>query len=62
MKRQIKSSATWILVRIQIVTANLDPEVLQWPGGSLIASFLWLLATARWFWSIGTGRCAALAG
>ena len=30
----------WILVRFQIVTGNFDPEVLQWPGGSLIASFL----------------------
>jgi hypothetical protein len=33
MTNQIESWATWILVRIQFVTANLDPEVLQWPGG-----------------------------
>ena len=35
------------LVRFQIVIANLDPEVLQWPGGSLIASLLWLSVMAR---------------
>jgi hypothetical protein len=32
MKRQIQSWVAWMLVRIQIVTANLDPEILQWPG------------------------------
>jgi hypothetical protein len=42
------------LVRFQIVTANLDPEVLQWPGGSLIAPLLWLCVMARSFWSVGT--------
>ncbi len=60
MKRQIKSSGAWILFRIQMVTANFDPEVLQWPGGSLIAPFLWLYVTARSFWSIGTAGAAAL--
>jgi len=62
MTRQIESWAAWILVRIQIVTANLDPEVLQWPGGSLIASFLWIYVTARSFWSVGTDGSAALSG
>jgi hypothetical protein len=37
----------WIAARIQIVSANFDPEVLQWPGGSLIAIFLWLYATVH---------------
>lgn len=60
MKRQIESLAAWILARIQFVTAHFDPEVLQWPGGSLIASFLWLYLTARSFWSVGTGAFAAL--
>ena len=42
MKTQIDSWAAWILTRIQNVTANLDPEVLQWPqpatGGSEIGA------------------------
>ena len=42
------------LVRFQIVTANLNLEVLQWPGGSLIAPLLWLCAMARSFWLVGT--------
>jgi hypothetical protein len=62
MKGQIKSWMTWILVRIQIVTASLDPQVLQWPGGSLIAPFLWLYGTPRLLWLIGTGDAAPIAG
>ncbi len=27
------------------MTANFDPEVLQWPGGGFIASLLWLYVT-----------------
>jgi hypothetical protein len=42
MKTQIASWAAWILVRIQIVTATLDPAILQWPGGIVIALLLWL--------------------
>ena len=60
MKRQIKSWAAWILVKSQVVAANLNPEVLQWPGGSLIASFLWPYLTARSFWSVGTCGSPAL--
>jgi hypothetical protein len=60
MKRQIKSWAAWILVRIQFMTANFDPEVLQWPGGSFIAVFLSLYATARSFWPAGTGGWVTL--
>jgi len=62
MKRLVESSAAWILFRIQMVTANFDPEVLQWPSGSLIAAFLWLYVTVRSFWSVGTGGSAALCG
>jgi hypothetical protein len=51
---QINSWAAWILVRFEIVTATFDPEVLQWPGGSVIAAVLWLYRTALWFWSVGT--------
>jgi hypothetical protein len=62
MKTQIESWAAWILVRIQIVTANLDPEILQWPGGIVIALFLWLYVVARPSWSVGAGGPAALLG
>jgi hypothetical protein len=62
MKTQIASWAAWILVRIQIVTTNLDPDVLQWPGGIVIALILWLYVVARPFWSAGAGGRAALPG
>ena len=54
MKTQINSWAAWTLVRIQFVTASFDPEVLQLPGGSLIAFFLSLYVTVRSIWSVGT--------
>jgi hypothetical protein len=62
MRTQIEYWTAWILVRIQIVTANLDPEVLQWPGGSVIALLLWLYVVARPFWSVGAGATAARRG
>jgi hypothetical protein len=60
MKTQIASWAAFVLVRIQIVTANLDPEVLQWPGGTAIALLLWLYWVARPFWSVRAGSPAVL--
>jgi hypothetical protein len=60
MKTQIETWVAWILVRIQIVTANLDPEVVQWPGGIVIALLLWLYVVARPFWSVGSDGPAAL--
>jgi len=62
MKTHIESSVVWILVRFQTLSANLNPEVLQWPGGSFIALLLWLYAVIRPFWPIGTGGTAALRG
>jgi hypothetical protein len=62
MKTQMASWAAWILVRIQIVTATLEPEVLQWPGGIVIALLLWLYLVARPFWSVGAGGPPALRG
>jgi hypothetical protein len=47
MSSQIDSWATWTLLRMQFVTANLDAEVLQWPGGSLIATFLCIVAMIK---------------
>jgi hypothetical protein len=62
MKTQIESCVTWVLVRFQILSANLNPEVLQWPGGSFIALLLWLYIVTRPFWSAGTAGSAALRG
>jgi hypothetical protein len=59
VKRKIQSRTVWILVRVQIVIANLDPEVLQWPGGTLIAPLLWFQVMARPFWAFGKGGKAA---
>jgi hypothetical protein len=50
MKQQTESLAAWIAAKIQIVGANFDPAVLQWPGGSLIATFLWLYAMVMVAW------------
>jgi hypothetical protein len=47
MKSHIASWAACVLVRIQVVTTHLDPEVLQWPGGTVIALLLWLYVVAR---------------
>ena len=68
MKAQIEFWTAWILVKIQLVAANLDVEVLQWPGGGLLAPTLWLYVTGRSFWSLdlrrgmpGVHRCASFA-
>lgn len=53
MKSKIHSWTAWILVRIRFMTANFDFEVLQWPGGSVIAFALSLYVTVRAFWSDG---------
>ncbi len=44
MKEQLESYAARIAARIQNVSADMDPEILQLPGGSLIATLLWLYA------------------
>jgi hypothetical protein len=59
MKRQIEYWTIWLAAQIQVVGANFDPEVLQWPGGSLIAPFLWLYATVT---SACPGRHQQLGG
>jgi hypothetical protein len=62
MTNQIEALATSILLRLEFATANLDPEILQWPGGGLIACFLWIYLMAQSFWSVGAGGSAALSG
>jgi hypothetical protein len=44
MKEQLESYAARIAARIQHVSADMDPEILQLPGGSIIAALLWLYA------------------
>jgi hypothetical protein len=56
MKTQIVSWAAWVVVRTQIVTATFDPEVLQGPGGLVIALLLWLYVVVRPFWSVCAER------
>lgn len=42
MKDQLKSYAGRIAAGLQNVGASMDPEILQLPGGSVIATLLWL--------------------
>jgi hypothetical protein len=46
MMNFIESSAGRIAARIQSIGVGFDPEVLSLPGGSAIAVFLWLYASA----------------
>ena len=41
---RIESYAACIAARIQHMGAEVDPEILQLPGGSVIATLLWLYA------------------
>jgi hypothetical protein len=65
MKNLLESAATWTAGMILASVANLDPEVLQWPGGSVLAMLLSMYATvavvfgrqskARIGWPLGKG-------
>lgn len=46
MKDQIESYAARLAFRIQSAGADWDPEILQLPGGSVIAALLWLYTKA----------------
>ena len=46
MKQQIECYAARIAMRIHSVGAQVDPEILQLPGGSVIATLMWLYATS----------------
>ena len=45
MKNLFQSGATWTRGTILEIVANVDPEVLQWPGGSVFAMLLAVYAT-----------------
>jgi hypothetical protein len=42
IQTQLQSCAAQIAMRIQSASAEMDPEILQLPGGSVIATLLWL--------------------
>jgi hypothetical protein len=44
MKAQFESYAARVAAQIQHVSSEVDPEILQLPGGSVIATILWLYA------------------
>jgi hypothetical protein len=44
MMEQLQTCAARIGARIQNAAADVDPDVLQLPGGSIIATLLWLYA------------------
>ena len=44
MKLQLQSYAGRIAAGLQHAGAEVDPEILQLPGGSVVATLLWLYA------------------
>ncbi len=44
MRSQLESYAGRIAAGLQHVGAEVDPEILQLPGGSVVATLLWLYA------------------
>jgi len=42
MKEQLQSCAARIAARIQNASSDVDPELLQLPGGTVIATLVWL--------------------
>jgi hypothetical protein len=49
MKR-LKSLSSWVVGKLQGFGAMFDPEVLQWPGGAIIAVFFLCYATLSLAW------------
>jgi hypothetical protein len=47
---QIEALTFSLLAMLQNVAASLDPDILQWPGGSILAPALWLVGnrTPKW--------------
>lgn len=45
MMNRLQTYAARLAVRMHGVGADVDPEILQLPGGSVIATLLWLYAT-----------------
>lgn len=47
MKIHLEGYAGWVSTAFQTMSLNFDPELLLWPGGSMIATALWLYAMAK---------------
>jgi hypothetical protein len=45
MKKALQTGAALMSRTILEIVANVDPEVLQWPGGSIFATLLAICAT-----------------
>jgi hypothetical protein len=46
-KEQFESYAARLAARLQDIGADMDPDILQLPGGSVIAPLLWLYAKGK---------------
>ena len=44
MNRLLESRATWTRAAMLVVVANVDAEILQWPGGSVLTLVLGVFA------------------
>jgi hypothetical protein len=58
MFKQIQLWVTQTGPRILMFAVNLDTQVLQWPGGSLIASVFWLYGIVCRVGPVGMGGSA----
>jgi len=47
MRQQLQWYAAWVIAALLRVGEDFDVDLLQWPGGSLIATGLWAGAKAR---------------
>jgi hypothetical protein len=45
MRHLLESAATWVSGTVLSIGAKFDPEVLQWPGGSVLAMLFCIYAT-----------------
>ena len=47
MRIHLEGYAGWVTAAFQPLGLNFDPELLLWPGGSMIATVLWVYAMAK---------------
>jgi hypothetical protein len=50
LRSRIEALTFRLLAMLQNVAASLDPDILQWPGGSIIAPALWLFGNRTMKW------------
>jgi hypothetical protein len=59
--KQLQGWATWIVDKLKNLGALFDPEVLQWPGGTVIALVLIVSATVSLAFGLGRAARAEIA-